>query len=272
MPAPTTMKNTRRCLRGMLLFALATALVITLLPPLGQPQAYHRFADARACLGLPNFLNVASNLPFLLVAMLGLAELWQSRPRAFGARRERLPWAVFFLGLAATGFGSAWYHLAPDNARLFWDRLPMSVCFGALLAAVIAGRVSVRAGLGLLAPLVLTGIGTVLYWRFSQAWGAENVLPYFAFQAGVILSGALLVCCSGPGYTREADLFLAAALYAAAVLAEFLDQTIFTIGGMVSGHTLKHLLAALAVYQLLRMLRTRSAFREHHNKSAQHAR
>jgi hypothetical protein len=246
-------------LRGLLLFALATAAVIAFLPPLAQPQAYHRFADARAFLGLPNFLNVVSNLPFLLVATLGLAVLRRSRPGVFAAGMERLPWAVFFLGLAATGFGSAWYHLAPDNASLFWDRLPMSLCFGALLAAVIAERVSVRAGLALLAPLVVTGIGTVLYWRFSQARGAENVLPYFAFQAGVILSGVLLVRCSRPCYTREADLLLAAAFYAAAVLAEFFDPVIFTIGGMVSGHTLKHLLAALAVYQLVRMLRARRA-------------
>lgn len=241
------------------MLALAMAVAITVLPPLGQPQAYHQFADARPFLGLPNFLNVMTNLPFLLVAMLGLAALWQPRPGRFVENVERWPWAVFFLGLAATGFGSAWYHLAPDNARLFWDRLPMSLCFGALLAAVIAERVSVRTGLALLAPLVLTGIGTVLYWRFSQSWGVENVLPYFAFQAAVFLSGALLVCCSEPAYTRQADLLLAAALYATAVLAEFLDQAIFTIGGRVSGHTLKHLLAALAVYQLVRMLRRRSA-------------
>lgn len=253
------MSNTHRCLRGPLWLALAMAAGGLLLPPLGQPQAYHRFADARVFLGLPNFLNVVSNLPFLLVAMLGLAELWPPRPGTFRERRERLPWVVFFLGLAATGFGSAWYHLAPDNARLFWDRLPMSLCFGALLAAVIAERVNVRAGLALLAPLVMTGIGTVLYWRLSQVRGGENVLPYFAFQAGVILSGAWLARCSGSGYTHEADLLLAAVLYAVALLAESLDQAIFTIGGRVSGHTLKHLLAALAVYQLVRMLRARSA-------------
>lgn len=253
-----TMTNTRRRFGGLLLFAFAMAAAVAFLPPLAQPQAYHRFADARALLGLPNFLNVVSNLPFLLVATLGLAALRRPRPGTFVESRERLPWAVFFLGLAATGFGSAWYHLAPDNASLFWDRLPLSLCFGALLAALIAERVSVWAGLSLLAPLVATGIGTMLYWRFSQTRGAENVLPYFAFQAGAILAGVFLVRFFPPVYTREADLLHAAAFYAAAVFAEFLDPAIFAIGRMVSGHTLKHLLAALAIYQLVRMLRARS--------------
>lgn len=258
MFVPATMMNARWRLRGLLLFAFTMAAVVAFLPPMAQPQAYHRFADARALFGLPNFLNVVSNLPFLLVAMLGLAALHRSRPGAFVERWERLPWAVFFLGLAATGFGSAWYHLAPDNASLFWDRLPLSLCFGALLAAVIAERVNVRAATALLAPLAATGIGTALHWRFSQTSGTENVLPYFAFQAGAILAGVLLVRFFPPVYTREADLLRAAAFYAAAVLAEFRDAAIFAIGRMVSGPTLMHLLAALAVYQLVRMLRARS--------------
>ncbi|HUL14113.1 MAG TPA: ceramidase domain-containing protein [Methylococcaceae bacterium] len=259
MLVSATMTNARWRLRGLLLFALATTAVVTLRPPVGQPQAYHHFADARAFLGLPNFLNVISNLPFLLVAMLGLAALRQPRPGAFVEETERVPWAVFFLGLAGTGLGSTWYHLAPDNARLFWDRLPMSLSFGALLSALIAERVSVRAALALVAPLVATGIGTVWYWRFSQAEGAENVLPYFAFEGGTIVALVFLVSFSPPAYTREADLLRAGVLYAAAVFAEFLDPAIFAVGRMVSGHTLKHLLAALAVYQLVRMLRARSA-------------
>jgi hypothetical protein len=254
---PATMTKTRRCFWGLLLFAFAMAAVIAFLPPLAQSQTYHRFADGRALFGVPNFLNVASNLPFLLVAMLGLATLRRPPPGAFVDERERLPWTVYFLGLAAIGFGSTWYHLAPDNASLFWDRLPMSLCFGALLAALIAERVGVQVGLALLAPLVAAGIGTMLYWRFSQASGAENVLPYFAFQAGVFLFGAFLVHYFPPVYTRQADLVRAAGLYAAALLAEFLDPAIFSLGRMVGGHTLKHLLAALAVYQLVRMLRAR---------------
>lgn len=253
------MKLSRKIRLGLLLLlAISFAAMVAALPPFPQPQAYHHFAEQRALFGVPNFLNAVSNIPFLVVAMLGLGYLLQSGFGAFSVRVERLPYALFFLGLAATGIGSVYYHLAPDNARLFWDRLPMSVCFASLLAAVIAERWSVKAGLRLLAPLVAAGAGTVLWWRRSEALGSENVLPYFAFQAGAILAVVLLVLLFPPRYTRSAYLFGAAALYGAALGAELLDYPIFALGQIVSGHTVKHLLAALAVYQVFRMLRART--------------
>lgn len=244
-------------LGGLLLFFLVPVLSAVWLPPFSQPQAYHRFADARAFFGVPNFGNVASNLAFLWVAWLGLALLRRSRPGAFVSTEEQRPYAVFFLGLAATGFGSAWYHLAPDHAGLFWDRLPMTVCFGALTAAVIMERVDLRLGLAMLAPLVALGAGTVCWWRYSDAQGEENVLPYFAFQAVSLLALVVLVPLRPSGYTRSQDLTAAALLYALAVAAEQLDAAVFAVGQIVSGHTLKHLLAATAIYQIVRMLRER---------------
>lgn len=239
----------------LLLFTAAVAAAVAALPPFAQPLAYHRFADQRVFFGLPNFLNVASNLAFLLVAALGLGALRRAGDAVFVERAGRWPYALFFLALAATSLGSAWYHLAPDNARLFWDRLPMSVAFTALLAAVIAERISVRAGLALLAPLVLAGAATVIYWRFSAAMGAENVLPYFALQAYAVLAVLLLIRFFPPSHSRAGDLLLAAAIYGSALVAELLDHQVFALGQLVSGHTAKHLLAALAAYQVTRMLR-----------------
>lgn len=247
----------RLWLWALLLFGLAMAALVAVLPPLGQPQAYHRFADARALLGVPNFLNVASNLAFLWVALQGLAVLRKARPGAFTATTERWPYAVFFLGLAATCFGSSWYHLEPDHAGLFWDRLPIAACFGALLAATLGDRLGPGWGLGALAPLVIVGVGTVCYWRYSTAQGAENVLPYFAFQAATLFSLLALTLGCPSRYTRSKDLAYAALLYAVAVGAEQADAAIFTLGQIVSGHTLKHLLAAAATYQVVRMLHLR---------------
>ena len=210
-----------------------------------QSVAYHRFVDARAWLGVPNFLNVVSNAPFLLVAAPGLGFLLRPGPAAFDAGPERLPYALLFLVLAATSFGSAYYHWAPDHARLFWDRPPMSVGFAALAAAVIVERRDAKTGLWLLAP----------WSRFSAGGGAENALPYFAFQAWAILAVLLLFPSR---YTHGASLSGAVALYGAALAAELLDPHIFALGQIVSGHTAKHLLAALAVYQVLRMLRART--------------
>ncbi len=237
----------------LLLPACAVAFALALLPPLPQPQDYHRFADTRAWLGVPNFLDVVSNLAFLPVAAAGLLAVMRDVP----GRAERLPYALFFLALAATAFGSVWYHLAPDNARLLWDRLPIAVCFAALLAAVIAERLSLRAGLLLLVPLAATGAGTAWYWLRSEGMGAGNVLPYFAFQLYALLVILLLMLFHPSRYSRGADLYRVVLLYGAALAAELLDRCIFALGEIVSGHTLKHLLAALAAYQLVRMLRLR---------------
>ena len=248
----------RARLLALLLLTAALAGALALLAPLAQPLSYHEFADRRAFFGVPNFLNVLSNLALLLVAALGLGLLRRGGGAVFVERAERWPYALFFLAVAATSLGSAWYHLAPDNARLFWDRLPMSVGFAALVAAVLGERWDAKAGLRLLAPLVAAGAATVLWWRFSEAGGAENALPYFAFQAWAILAVVLLMLFFPPKYTRSAYLFSAVALYGAALTAELLDRHLFALGQIVSGHTMKHLLAALAVYQVVRMLRTRT--------------
>jgi uncharacterized membrane protein len=104
------MKLGRELRAGLLLMLAATvAIAAVLLPPFPQPQDYHRFADARALFGVPNFLNVVSNLVFLAVAVPGLIVAGHSA--AFSERAERLPYVLFFLALAATAFGSVWYHL-----------------------------------------------------------------------------------------------------------------------------------------------------------------
>ena len=244
---------------GLLLaFAVAMAIALALLPPFPQPQEYHHFADTRALFGIPNFLDVFSNLAFIGVAVAGLNTVLRPGRAAFIDRAEHLPYALFFLALAATAFGSAWYHLAPDNARLFWDRLPIAICFAALLSAVIAERCSIKAGLLLLLPLAVAGAGTVWYWLWSETRGAENVLPYFAFQVYALLAILLLMYFFPPRYSRGADLYRAAMLYGAALAAELLDRRIYALGQAIGGHTLKHLLAALAMYQIVRMLRLRT--------------
>jgi hypothetical protein len=237
----------------LLLPACVVVLALTLLPAMPQPLEYHRFADARAWLGVPNFLDVASNLVFLAVAVAGLRAAQRDIPN----RTERLPYALFFAALVATACGSAWYHLAPDNARLFWDRLPIVLCFAALLAAVIGERLGFRAGQLSLAPLVAVGAGSVWYWLRGEELGVGNVLTYFAFQLYVLLAILLLLHFHPPRYSRSADLYGMMLLYGAALAAELLDRYIFSLGEVVSGHTLKHLLAALGAYQLVRMLRLR---------------
>jgi hypothetical protein len=145
----------------MLGIAVGLSLLMLRLPPIPQWPSYHNFADHRTWLGIPNFGNVASNLAFAVVGIWGLTFLLRLNPQTaaqyFVDPRERWPYTLAFFGMLLTAFGSAYYHLAPNNARLVWDRIPMTVVFGSLVAAVIAERISVQAGMRLLPFLLAIG-------------------------------------------------------------------------------------------------------------------
>ena len=232
------------------------AATIFLLPPIPQDPAYHNFADQRRLAGIANALDVLSNIPFALVGGLGLLFLRNFR-KALTDPRERWPYAAFFLGVLLTSPGSAYYHLAPDSERLVWDRLPMALAFTALLAAVLTERVSVRVGPWLLAPLALLGMGSVVYWHWTELLGRGDLRPYILVQFYSLLALALILFLFPPRYSRSADFAVALALYGVAKIFEVLDAPFYNLTRLASGHTLKHLTAAVAVYVLLRMLRRR---------------
>src|SRR5262249_11318049 len=157
-----------------------------------------------------------------------------------------------------TSLGSAWYHLAPSNASLVWDRLPMSVGFMALLAGVIAERIDVRLGLWLLAPLVLLGLVGVLTWGASERAGAGDLRLYAFVQCFPLVAIPLVLALTPRTYGDSWVYFVVMGVYVLAKLAEVGDRAIFVaLGGVVSGHTLKHLIAALAVAFLVWMLGAR---------------
>jgi hypothetical protein len=241
------------------LIAAVTAVIAFLLPPIPQPQWYHTFADQRGLLGVPNFNDVVSNLPFAVIGIWGLALLLRSNrggPTHFLDKRERWPYLIVFAGLFFTAFGSAYYHLRPSNARLVWDRVPMVIVFMSLLAAIIAERISLRGGLWLLPVLVLIGLGSVWQWHVSELRGSGDLRFYAAVQFYAVLF--LLIMFLVPStYTRSWDLAIVAGFYVFAKILEALDRPIFKLGHVVSGHTLKHLAAACAGYWILRMLRKR---------------
>ncbi len=246
-----------------LLLAIVIAIAAILAARTPQPLSYHRFADQRGWLGIPNFGDVASNIAFLVAGLWGLAILaGKSSPKQFLEPRERWPYFLVFVGLVLTAFGSAYYHLAPDNARLVWDRLPMTVVFMPLVAALIAERVSVKTGLWLLPLLTAVGIGSVLQWHSSEQQGAGDLRFYFAVQLYAVLA-LFVVLLLPPRYTRGADLLVVAGLYVFAKICETADRQIFSLGHFVSGHTLKHLAAGAAGYWILRMLQKRQPLADH---------
>jgi hypothetical protein len=226
------------------------------LPHIHQDPAYFAFVDGRTLLGVRNALNVLSNAAFALVGAAGLLLLFRGR-LALRTRRERWPWAVFFAGVALTSVGSAWFHLGPDNESLVWDRLPMAVGFMGLLAALIAERVDRAAGVALLGPLVLAGVASVLYWIATERAGDGDLRPYLFVQYYPLACILLVLALFPPAYTGSAGWIVGLAAYATAKWAEAADGPVYAALGAVSGHTLKHLLAAAGIASLLVMLRLR---------------
>lgn len=249
---------TARACHGVTLSLWALCLGVALLMPnFPQPASYHLFADARLCFGVPNFANVASNVAFLLVGVAGLRfVLGEGSARVLGSR-GRWPYAVLFAGAVLTAFGSAYYHWEPSDETLVWDRAGMAVAFCALVPAALSDRTDERAVTVSLAALVALGIGTLVYWRVSGALGFEDVAPYLVLQAAALAYVVGLTVLRSR-FTRRTDLFAAFGLYAAALVAQALDEEIFLLAGnWISGHTLKHLLAAVAIGWVLRMLMRR---------------
>ncbi len=231
--------------RLIVVFTLLCIAAALLLPAAPQSLEYHHFADRRDLLGIANFLDVVSNLGFLIVGIVGLIIVFGGRAR-FEFKSERWPYAVFFLGALLTALGSGYYHLAPDNESLFWDRLPMTIAFMGLIASQIVDRISIRAGLVLLVPMLLVGAASVLYWRATERAGVGNVLPYGILQGYSVVIVLLLAMLNPSRYTRGNDLYWVFGWYVLSKLLETFDAEVLHLGDVVSGHTLKHVAAALA--------------------------
>ena len=237
--------------RVWILFAVAAGSLAGLflfVPAIPQDQTFHHLADQRAFLGISNFWNIVSNFPFFIVGILGL--------RVPGPLTQR----AFFASIFLVGIGSSYYHWAPSDAPLMWDRLPITLGFMAIFANLLEERVSERAGNLLLWPLLALGIVSLVIWRMTDDLRLYGWVVFFP-----LLVLPLLFWLFAPKYTGTANWFIAAGLYACSKLTEVLDWQIMSLGGVVSGHTLKHLFVAAAAYVLYRNFKTRRQLKMAHD-------
>lgn len=239
--------------RALVLLALALVLGIALWlhGPIPQWPSYHQFADRRAWLGIPNAADVLSNLPFALIGAAFLGAM-----RGLPGTEARLAWTSFALALIATAAGSALYHWAPDNASLAFDRLPIAWACAALTCAFLAERVDARWGRpAVLATALVLASASVALWWWSETAGRSDLRPYLfvQFLPMLLVPAALLL--------RLPSRFAAAAPdgawwgvligYGVAKALEVADHAVLEQLGVLSGHTLKHLVAAAAAAWLM---------------------
>ena len=224
--------------------------------PIAQDPAYHHFADRRGTLNIPNIYNILSSLPFVIIGIMGMRLV--ALGRASGGLVElQAVYMTFFAGVFLTGFGSVYYHYHPDNQTLLWDRLPMTIAFMAFFSAIAGETISSQMALKLFIPLLVSGIASVVYWHVSELNGHGDLRAYVLVQFLPILLIPLILWLFNSRLNGIKYIWGVIVAYAVSKLMEFFDARIYSSLGLISGHSLKHLIAAFAAFIFYRALRNR---------------
>lgn len=246
--------------RGLALMVASIVPVIAIflfVEPYPQPAGYHNFADTRMLLGIPNFWNVVSNVLFLVFGIAGL-RLSLSRRHVAIFPSSRVAYVILFIGITLTALGSGWFHLDPRNDTLNWDRLPMTIAFMPLFTIIIGEHISEKLAARLLWPLLLTGIFSVLWWDHTESIGAGDLRLYGLVQFLPLLLIPAILLLYRSAFDSVRFFWLAIGLYTLAKIFEQLDEVIFSVGGVISGHSLKHVAASIVPLVLINGIRQRS--------------
>jgi len=234
-----------------LLVVVSVAVPLVLLfsrPPIRQPQEYYEFADRRVFLGIPNFFDVTTNLAFLLVGIAGLRFCFKNHWEGL-----RAAWITLFVGLASVSFGSSYFHWNPCDDTLVWDRVSLTIGFMGLVVAILGEYVSIRVGRFLLVPALFLGTASVFYWHWL-----DDLRFYLWIQLMPLLAIPVVMVLFRSGYSHQWFVVAALGCYVLAKITEIYDREIFIFTQrLISGHSLKHLLAALGCFALVVMLKRR---------------
>lgn len=224
--------------------------------PIPQDPAYHNFADQRVILNIPNFYNVVSNIPFLIVGVMGMQLVASGRANG-GLVELHVVYLTFFAGVLLTGFGSAYYHYYPVNQTLLWDRLPMTIAFMALFSAIAGEYISSKIALKLFVSLLVSGMASLLYWYISEFNGRGDLRAYALVQFLPVLLIPLILWLFNSPLNGSKYIWGIMGAYALSKLMEFFDAQVYRGLGLISGHSLKHLFAAFGAYIFYLALRNR---------------
>jgi len=237
------------------------SLLIFLQGPIPQHPEYHNFADTRPLqVNIPNALNVISNVPFFFAGLYGLWVLMHYSNDAFEIAKHRAAYWVLFSSTCFVAVGSAYYHLWPTMETLFCDRLPMTIAFMSIVTILLTEKVNPQRGHRTLLPLVAVGMFSVAWWLFTELHPSRvgDMRLYILVQCSPVLLTPMIVCFYPDRYTHTFYMHITTGLYIAAKIAEVLDRQIFGwTGEVVSGHTLKHLIAAVGPVLLAKMIQLR---------------
>lgn len=231
---------------AMICIAVLFAAGLALYGRIPQSDAYYQFADDRSFFDIPNFFNVVSNLPFLLVGIHGLLLLRKKTPSG-GLPSLRYAYLTFFLGASLVAPGSGYFHLNPNHSTLVWDRLAMIISFMSFVTIIIGEYINKAIAERLLIPLLFLGLFSVAWWRFTDNNDGGDLRIYILLQFLPMLLIPFIIWFYPATLEPKSYVWGLLGSYGLAKIFELLDAPIFQILKVMSGHTLKHLVAALGV-------------------------
>lgn len=240
----------------LLLIAVASLILAFYSGPIPQNPSYHEFSDTIIIFGIPNALNVLSNLPFLLVGILGVWKIRELKSNSV-IIENRIAYQILFFAIALVAFGSGYYHLWPENNTLLWDRLPMTLAFMSLFSIVISEFISIRWGSYLLFPLLISGLMSVTYWHFTELNGIGDLRWYGLVQFYPMLAIPVILVLFPPSFTKKSAFWWVIFAYFLAKILEYYDHFFHSLLSVISGHSLKHIVAAIGLYVLVRAFENR---------------
>jgi len=244
--------------RAVILLMTTVLLVcfIFQMDPISQDPSYHHFADNRVMMAIPNFYNVISNLPFVLLGLTGL--IFFFRDNTFSV--YTLPVFTLFIGVTTIGLGSAYYHLYPNNATLVWDRIPMTITFMSFFSIIISTYINKLWGAILLTPLVILGIASVVIWYLGELNGAGDLRLYALVQFYPMIVIPLILFVYPTSRKIKLQVLSIIVTYGIAKIFEKYDVQVLEAGQLISGHSLKHLFAAISILLIVRLVRQQSGY------------
>jgi len=229
-----------------------------LLPAIPQDITYHQFADQRTIFGIPHFLNVVSNIPYLLFGLIGYYLLIKESQLAIMLSLKHA-YKFFFVGVSLICFGSGYYHLNPSNATLLWDRLPMTLAFMSFFTVIVGEYIHEKTARQLLYPLLITGLLSVIYWYWSETIGQGDLRFYILVQFLPIILMPIILWLFSTHFSHGHYYWLIIACYVLAKIFELADQLVFETLVFISGHSIKHLISAIAPYLFYLALKNRQS-------------